>query len=233
VNARRAGGWSLILAAILFMAVFSYLAASFGYPDVLNGEAAEVLPKLLALGSTGRAVWVLYGLIPLLLIPAALGVSAALGAKAPTLTRLAVVLATISAVAMMLGLMRWPSIHWTLATQYVVAGSDVEREVIGAVFSGLNSYLGQYIGEFIGELMLNGFFLVTALAMHGDARFPRWSTAAGVVASMVGFVAMGRNATPMVGTVAEVENYLLPVWMVVQGVLLVRAGSAAAAERAA
>ena len=64
----RAGGWSLILAALLFLGVFSYLAATFDYPDVLDRPAGEVLPRLLALGATGRAVWALYGLVPLLLI---------------------------------------------------------------------------------------------------------------------------------------------------------------------
>ncbi|MBK8002565.1 MAG: hypothetical protein IPK12_01190 [Gemmatimonadetes bacterium] len=65
------GGLALVLAAVLFIAVFSYLAATFHYPDVLDGPADQVLPNLLALGPTGRAVWALYGLIPLLLIPTA------------------------------------------------------------------------------------------------------------------------------------------------------------------
>ena len=42
------GGWSLISAAMLFMVVFGYLAKAFNYPDVLDGQAADVLPKLLA-----------------------------------------------------------------------------------------------------------------------------------------------------------------------------------------
>src|SRR3954463_7595903 len=42
--ATRAAGWSLIAAAIGFMAVFSFLAARFNYPDVLDGTAAAVLP---------------------------------------------------------------------------------------------------------------------------------------------------------------------------------------------
>jgi len=56
----RAGGWSLILGAVAFMAVFSYLAARFDYPAILDGPAETVLPHLLATGSTGRAVWALY-----------------------------------------------------------------------------------------------------------------------------------------------------------------------------
>jgi len=38
------GGWSLIFAAVLFMAVFGYLAKAFNY-RVLDGQAAEVLPR--------------------------------------------------------------------------------------------------------------------------------------------------------------------------------------------
>lgn len=72
--ATRIGGVSMIAATLMFSAVFVYLARNFGYPDVLDLPASEVLPRLVALGPTGRAVWVLYGLTPLLLVPAAMGV---------------------------------------------------------------------------------------------------------------------------------------------------------------
>jgi drug/metabolite transporter (DMT)-like permease len=47
----RVGGWSLILGAVAFVAVFSYLAARFDYPAVLDGPASSVLPGLLATGA--------------------------------------------------------------------------------------------------------------------------------------------------------------------------------------
>ena len=62
------GGFFLIGGALAFMGVFAYLAARFNYPQVLNGSAAEVLPKLLATGPTGRAVWAIYGLLPIIWI---------------------------------------------------------------------------------------------------------------------------------------------------------------------
>lgn len=219
----RAGGWALISAAVLFMAVFGYLAQAFNYPDVLDGRAADVLPRLLALGSTGRAVWALYGVLPLLLIPASLGAYAALSAHAPALMRLAVVFAIMAAGAMMVGLVRWPSIHWILATRYVDAGA-VEQQAIATVFEGLNSFLGNYIGEFTGELSLNLTFLFTALALRTNADFPRWLGTAGVAVAAAGLIGMWRNVTPFVAGVAEVDNYLLPLWMTVLGAALVRAG---------
>ena len=62
------GGTSLLAATMLFAAVFSYLAAAFGYPAVLDRPADDVLPALLALGTRGRIVWLVYGLIPVLLV---------------------------------------------------------------------------------------------------------------------------------------------------------------------
>jgi len=104
VTTIRVGGWCLILAAVFFLAAFGYLAARFEYPDVLAGPAGEVLPRLIALETEGRAVWTLYALIPLLLVPAGIGAAAALGGVAPAAARNGAVFAVIAAVSLMLGL---------------------------------------------------------------------------------------------------------------------------------
>ena len=216
------GGLALVLAAVLFIAVFSYLAASFNYPDVLDGPADQVLPALLALGPTGRAVWALYGLIPLLLIPTAAGTEVLLGARAPGRLRAATLLAYTAALTMMLGLLRWPTLQWALAGAYAGTTDPATHTTLAALFDGFNLYLGNYLGEFVGELALNLFFLLAALATRGDARFPRWTAPAGVVAALLGLIAMWRNVTPAVAMIAEVENSVLPVWMMVFGGLVVR-----------
>ncbi|MBK8006800.1 MAG: DUF4386 family protein [Gemmatimonadetes bacterium] len=217
------GGLALVLAAVLFIAVFSYLAATFHYPDVLDGPADQVLPNLLALGPTGRAVWALYGLIPLLLIPTAAGTELLLAGRAPGRARAATLLAYTAALTMMLGLLRWPTLQWALATAYTTTPDPTSHATLAALFDGFNLYFGNYLGEFVGELALNLFFLLTALATRGDARFPRWTAPAGVVAALLGLIALWRNVTPAVAMVAEVENSVLPVWMMVFGGLLVRA----------
>ncbi len=225
------GGLALVLAAVLFIAVFSYLAATFNYPDVLDGPADQVLPNLLALGPTGRAVWALYGLIPLLLIPPAAGTELLLADRAPGRARAATLLAYTAALTMMLGLLRWPTLQWALATAYTTTPDPTAHATLAALFDGFNLYLGNYLGEFVGELALNLFFLLTALATRDDPRFPRWTAPAGVVAALLGLIALWRNVTPAVAMVAEVENSVLPVWMMVFGVLLMRAagrGEAAA-----
>lgn len=217
----RLAGWLLIAAAIAFIAVFSYLAATFGYPDVLDGKAAEVLPSLLALGSTGRAMWVLYALIPLLLIPAAVGAAAAWRDVAPNAMRAAVALGMVTAVSMLLGLARWPTVHWELAKAYAVAGPEA-RVAIEAIFSGLNLYLGNFIGEFLGEIALSSFFVLTAYPLLRAGGRTRWLGYTGMGVGVAGFVAALRNVTTLVAPVAEANNLLLPLWLITLGIVLVR-----------
>jgi hypothetical protein len=218
----RAGGISLIAAALAFIGVFTYLAIRFDYPAVLDGSATEVLPKLLATGTTGRGVWALYGFLPLLFVPAGVAAYFALRDVRGGSMLAALALAMFAALSMMLGLLRWPSIHWALARAHE-SGGAAEQTAIAAVFSGLNSYLGNYLGEFLGELCLSLFFLLSSLAMLAAAgRFPRWIGYLGVFTAVAGLVGMFRNVSDLVSPVAAINNYLLPLWMIIFGVALVR-----------
>ncbi|NOT32703.1 MAG: DUF4386 family protein [Candidatus Eisenbacteria bacterium] len=221
VAAVRLGGLALVLAALLFIAVFSYLAVQFDYPEVLDRPAAEVLPRLIGLGAAGRAVWTLYALIPLLLVPAGVGVWVALRDAAPGAARSAAAFAIVSAFSMMLGLLRWPSIHWHLARAFETATAS-QRTTLSAVYGGLNSYLGGYVGEFVGELTLNLFFLLTAHAILCSPARSRWLGIAGVAASLIGFAAMLRRVTPLVAGIADANNLALPLWLVVLGIAFIR-----------
>jgi hypothetical protein len=211
----RVGGWSLIVGALLFVGVFSYLASEFNYPGVLDGPATEVLPNLRRGGQVMRAAWALYALLPLAFVPAGAGSYLAL--------LVACCASLVAAVAMPVGLMRWPSVHWELAGAFETAGPDA-RAAIAATFDGLNVYLGQYIGEFLGELAMATFFLLSALSARRRGGFPAWFAAGGVVASASFFVGALRNLTPAVTVVADLNNVLIPAWMIAFGAGLVRFG---------
>jgi hypothetical protein len=222
VTTVRVGGVFLIGGALAFMGVFAFLAARFNYPQVLDGTADQVLPNLLATGTTGRVVWAIYGLLPLIWIPAGVGAFQALRGVREGSMRIAMLFAVVAAISMILGLLRWPSIHWTMAQAYP-NGTEAERAAISSVFAGLNSFLGNYVGEFLGELSFSLFFLLSGLAMLSrGARFPRWIGYLGVFTAVVGMIGMFRNVTDVVAPVAAVNNYLLPLWMIVFGVSLLR-----------
>jgi hypothetical protein len=79
MNPFRLAGIALIATSLGFVAVFGYLASHFGYPDVLEGKAADVLPAFVAGGGTMRAVWVVYAILP-----AGIALSAILAAASMT-----------------------------------------------------------------------------------------------------------------------------------------------------
>jgi hypothetical protein len=153
----RVGGFSLIIAAVVFVGVVNY-------PDALDGRAADILRALLATGSIGRAVWAVYALLPLLWIPAAVGAFHALRVDSEGRTRVGMLFALVSSLAMVAGLIRWPSFHWELAKAWRGADANA-RVILETVFNATNLYLGNYVGEFLGECAANVFFLLAASAM--------------------------------------------------------------------
>ena len=216
----RFGGFCLAGGAVAFLGVFAYLAARFHYPDVLDGPAATVLPSLLATGQQGRLVWALYAVLPLIWIPAGVAAYEALAPVRRAPMRLALVFAVVAALAMMLGLMRWPSVHWHLALAFEHAAPP-EQAVLAAVFDGLNTYLGNYIGEFLGEFSFSVFFLLTSIVWLQSSRPREWIGWVGLGTAVFGLVGMFRNVTSAVAPIAALNNYLLPAFMITLGVALV------------
>ena len=217
----RFGGLCLAGGAVAFLGVFAYLAARFNYPAVLDGPAATVLPNLLATGPHGRLVWAVYALLPLIWLPAGVAAYEALAPVRRGTMQLALLCAVVAALAMMAGLMRWPSVHWHLALAFEHA-AEPEQGLLAAVFDGLNTYLGNYIGEFLGELSLSVFFLLTSIVWLQSPHRHKWVGWVGVGTAAFGLVGMFRNVTTAVAPIAQLNNYLLPAFMIILGVALVR-----------
>ena len=188
---------------------------------MLDGPAATVLPSLLATGHQGRSIWAIYALLPLIWLPAGVAAYEALAPVHRGAMRLALQFAVVAALAMMLGLMRWPSVHWHLALAFERAAPP-ERAVLASVFDGLNSYLGNYIGEFLGELSFSAFFLLTSIVWLQSPQPSRWIGWFGLVTAASGLLGMFRNIIGPVAPIAALNNYLLPLFMIILGVALAR-----------
>src|SRR5438128_2024345 len=87
--------------------------------------------------------------------------------------------APVKPITMVLGLMRWPSVHWHLAQLHLAATGE-QQQVIAAVFDGLNAYLGNYIGEFLGELSFSMFFLLSSWTLLRSRTTPAWVAVVGL-----------------------------------------------------
>jgi len=60
------------------------------------------------------------------------------------------------------------------------------------------------------------------MSLLNEARFPEWLGWCGVMFALLFVVGAFRNVTPSVQLVADVNNALLPLWMIVLGVALIR-----------
>ena len=216
----RLGGAALIAGSLGFIAVVSYLASSFGYPDVLDEPASKVLPALAAGGPSLRAAWLVYGAIPLALLVAGIASMPFIERGAGRmLARFGGAMMAVASVSMMVGLLRWPSIQWVLAERWQDATGD-QREVYAAIFDGANTYLGNIFGEYIGEMLLAGWFVAIGIALRGmqRSRLGIGSIAMGIVVA----VSAQRQLTDVVDPISDINNALLPVWLIVLGVVLWR-----------
>jgi hypothetical protein len=222
----KIGGASLIAGSLAFMAVFTYLASAFGYPDILDRSAAEVLPRLFQGGPSLRTVWFVYGALPLIFVVAGAASARILERGAPGLRTLGVGAAVGAALAMMTGLLRWPTIEWTLA-QYWHAAAGSEKVALAAVFDASNLFLGTLVGEFVGEFCTATWFLTLAIAWRREGR--RVFGGIGIAAAIVMAVAALRNVTHLVDPIAALNNVALPLWMIAMGVAFLRDGSRSAA----
>lgn len=215
----KSAGLVLIVCSLAFVAVFSYLAAAFGYPDILRRGAGEVLPRLAAGGERLRIVWFLYAALPLGIVFAGVGSASVLERGGRGLRALGVGAAMAAGIAMIAGLLRWPTIEWTLARAWGPASADA-RTALAAIFDASNLLLGNVVGEFVGEMCTALWFGALGVAFRRDGR--RLPGHLGTGAAALVAVAALRNITGVVDLVASINNVTLPLWLLTLGVLFLR-----------
>lgn len=205
----RVGAVILALGSAGFIAVFIYLQSAFSYPDILDRDAHEVLVRLLGGGETLRGVWLLYAALPLAILVAGIASMPLLedgGGRG--LARIGGVFAILASLLMMIGLLRWPSIQWSLAERWPEATPD-QREVYTAMFDAANRYLGNLCGELLGELALAGWFISIGMALRLAER-PRWGWAMKLAGLIVALGAL-RQLSSVVDPIAAISNIVLPI----------------------
>lgn len=161
-------------------------------------------------------------MLPLALIPASIAAAHALrlpdGRNALAL-KMADGLQAVAAICMMLGLARWSTAQWALATAWTDADATA-RIGLAASFDALNAMFGNGIGEFVGELTLYGSFLAFAVAL--DARGQRRIAMLAALTALCGWIGMFRNITSSTQWAADVGNVLLPLFLITFGMVLLR-----------
>ena len=169
-----ATGILLISLPIAYNVLFTMLARSFDYPDILRRPAVEVLERFMAGGSKLVLTWWAFAMSAVLLAPTAVLVSATFTDANPTLLSLAIAIGLLAALVQFLGLIRWPFAVPHLAREMSDPASSASRkDAVDVTFQTLNRYLGVAVGEHLGY-MFTGVWtgLVGAIVVQSEDVHP-------------------------------------------------------------
>jgi hypothetical protein len=177
-------GGLFAFSALAFGAAATVLSVMFDWPDVLREPAEVVLPAFTAGGPAliwawFAAAWT-YGLlaIPVLLLPAALGLQGNPALKVATYAGAA------SVVLSLIGFLRWVFVVPALANTYVT-GDGQTQAAVSAAWTAQHQFGGALLGEHLGQLLVIGWSVAISIMILRSASLPRWIGAAGLVTSSV------------------------------------------------
>ena len=155
-------GLVLLVLPVAYNLLYTLLARSFDYPDILRQPTSQILDRFAAGGSRLILTWWGFAMSAVLLAPAVVLLSATLGDANPSVLALATATGLLAALVQFLGLIRWPFAVPHLAR---LAGdpatTPATSDAVEVTFQTLNRYLGVAVGEHLGYLFTG---LWTALA---------------------------------------------------------------------
>lgn len=163
-------GVLLIVLPVAYNGLYTLLARSFDYPDILRRPTEEVLERFAAGGSTLILTWWAFAMSAVLLVPTAVLVSATFADADPTLLSVATAIGLLAALVQFLGLIRWPFAVPHLAREMADPTSSAGRkDAVDVIFQILNRYLGVAVGEHLGYMFTGLWtFLVGIAVVQSD-----------------------------------------------------------------
>jgi hypothetical protein len=223
----RTTGGLFLAGALSFAAAATVLSSTFEWPDILREPADVVLPAFVAGGTS--LVWTWFAtawtyailLVPMLLLPAALG------RRGDPALRAATYVGAASVVLSLIGFLRWVFVVPPLADSYV-AGDAVTRAAVDAAWTAQHQFGGALLGEHLGQLFVIGWSVTVSVIILRSAALPRWLGVTGLVVSAVYLMNQGDIlATAVPGfPVWDLAGLLgstgWGLWIAALGVLLLR-----------
>jgi hypothetical protein len=219
----------LIVLPVAYNVLFTMLARSFDYPDILRRPTGEVLQRFAAGGSRLVLTWWAFAMSAVLLAPAAVLVSASLSDANATLLSMATAVGILAALVQFLGLIRWPLAVPHLAREMADAnGSPGKKDAIDVVFQTLNRYLGVAVGEHLGYLFTGAWTILVGVAvLQSDVLHPAFGIAGVVLGPLFvigSFEFVGSNERTgwgLAGSLVPVAYVGWSLWLLAIGIALV------------
>ena len=148
-----ATGMLLLVLPVAYNVLFTVLARTFDYPDILRQPTKDILRRFTDGGSRLVLTWWGFAMTAVLLAPAVVLLSHTLADANPTVVALATTFGVLAAAVQFLGLIRWPLAVPYLARAATDPSADRATEAaVEVTFQTLNRYLGVAVGEHLGYL---------------------------------------------------------------------------------
>jgi hypothetical protein len=181
---RRVTGWLLVIGAVAFAVAATILSSTFEWPDILREPPEVVLPAFMAGGTS--LVWTWFAvawtyailLIPILLLPAALG------RRDDPVLRAATFVGASSVLLSLIGFLRWVFVVPALADSYA-AGDPITKAAVAAAWTAQHQFGGALLGEHLGQLLVIGWSITVSVLILRSGVLARWVGWAGLVASVL------------------------------------------------
>jgi hypothetical protein len=179
---RRVTGWLLVIGAVTFAVAATVLSSTFDWPDILREPPQVVLPAFVDGGTS--LVWTWFAvawtyailLVPILLLPAALG------RRDDPVLRAATFVGAASVLLALIGFLRWVFVVPALAGSYT-AGDPTTQAAVAAAWMAQHQFGGALLGEHLGQLLAIAWSITISVIILRSRVLPRWVGWAGLVAS--------------------------------------------------
>ncbi len=225
---RRVTGWLLVIGAVTFAVAATILSSTFDWPDILREPPQVVLPAFVAGGTS--LVWTWFAvawtyailLVPILLLPAALG------RRDDPVLRAATFVGAASVLMLLIGFLRWVFVVPALADSYV-SGDPTSKTAVAAAWTAQHQFGGALLGEHLGQLLAIGWSITISLLILRTGILWRWVGWAGLVASVLYLTGQGDILAtavpdfPVWDLGGLLGSTLWGLWVIALGVAVLRA----------
>jgi hypothetical protein len=228
VTTQSLTGVLLIALPVGYNVLYTMLARSFDYPDILRRPTNDVLERFTSGGNRLILTWWAFAMSAVLLAPAAVLVSATFADANPTLLSMGTTMGVLAALVQFLGLIRWPFAVPYLARELADPASSASRkESADIVFQTLNRYLGVAVGEHLGYLFTGAWTaLVGAAVLQSAVVHPAFGICGLILAPLflVGsmeFVGSNeKEGWKLAGALVPIAYIGWSIWLVALGIQL-------------
>jgi hypothetical protein len=225
---RRVAGWLLVVGAVTFAVAATVLSSTFDWPDILREPPDVVLPAFVAGGIS--LVWTWFAvawtyailLVPILLLPAALG------RRDDPVLRAATFVGAASVLLSLIGFLRWVFVVPALADTYT-AGDATTKTAVAAAWMAQHQFGGALLGEHLGQLLAIGWSITISLLILRTGILWRWVGWAGLIASVLYLTGQGDILAtaipdfPVFDLGGLLGSTLWGLWVIALGVAVLRA----------